>query len=370
MRFLIQGIKIGAIVVIAALALVGARAGFNYAKDTTKGNLGEPVQIQITKDSTVASIGRDLQEKGLISSVETFRFYVFINQKAKYFDEGVYTLQRGMTMGQIVARLAPGDTLPTPTPVVVPAPEVTVRIPEGVRMEQIPAVLREAGLNAAADNFLTTAKTGTWNYDFLKDRPQGASLEGFLFPDTYRFAPGADAATVIKTMLDTFQVRWQAALESQPPEKRGKPPAGAQNMYQVVILASIIEREAASDADRADIASVYYNRLRAQPPMPLQADPTTQYAVGNETTWWKKELTQPDLGVASPYNTYPNPQNKAGSLPPTPICAPSLKSLQAALNPNTTDFYYFVAKNDGSGTHAFARTNAEQEANRRKYQTP
>lgn len=370
MRFLIQGIKIGAIVVIAALALVGARAGFNYATASTKGDIGEPVQIQVTKDSTVTSIGQDLKEKGLISNVETFRFYVFVNQKAKYFDEGVYTLQRGMTIGQIVARLAPSEATPTPTPVVVPAPEVTVRIPEGVRMEQIPAVLREAGLNAAADDFLNAAKNGTWSYDFLKDRPQGASLEGYLFPDTYRFAPGADAATVIKVMLDNFQIKWQAAIDAQPPEKRGKPPTGAQTMYQVLILASIIEREAASDADRADIASVYYNRLRSQPPLPLQADPTTQYAVGNDAAWWKKDLTQADLNVASPYNTYPNPQNKTGALPPTPICTPSLKSLQAALNPNSTDFFYFVAKNDGSGTHAFARTNAEQEANKRKYQTP
>lgn len=102
----------------------------------------------------------------------------------------------------------------------------------------------------------------------------------------------------------------------------------------------------------------------------MQADPTVQYAVGNEANWWKKDLTQNDLNVTSPYNTYPNPGNAKGALPPTPICSPSLKSLQAALNPSDTKFLFFVAKNDGTGTHAFAITNDEQEANKRKYQSP
>ncbi len=368
MRFLIQAIKIGAIVVIAALALIGTRAAFSYAKENTQGNIGEPVRIEVTQDETVAAIGKDLQANGLISNVETFRFYVFVNQKAKYFEAGSYPLQRGMTMGQIVSRLAGSET--PAAPAAAPGAEVNVRIPDGTRIEQIPAILREAGLGPAATDFLNVAKTGTWNYDFLKDRPQGASLEGYLFADTYRFSTTADATTVIKGMLDNFQKKWETAINSQPPDKRGKPPAGAQNLYQTLILASIIEREAGSDSDRGDIASVYYNRLRSQPPLPLQADPTTQYAVGNEGRWWKKDLTQADLDTANPYNTYPNPQNKGGSLPPTPICSPSLKSLQAALNPNSTDFLFFVAKNDGSGTHAFARTNQEQEDNKKKYLKP
>lgn len=365
MRFLIQAIKIGAIVVLAGLTLVGARAAYDYAKESSAKPTGQAVSIEIQKNESVAAIGKDLKAKGVISNVNLFRFYVFVNQKAKFFEEGTYTLQKGMSLSQVVDRISG-------TEVVAVAPnEISVRIPEGVRIEQLPSILREAGLGTAAADFLTAAKAGPWDYDFLKDRPQGASLEGYLFPDTYKFNDDADAKTVIKTMLDNYQVRWKAALDAQPAAVRGKPPAGVTNMYQVVIIASIIEREAGSDADRADIASVYYNRLKLQPAaLPLQADPTVQYAVGNETRWWKKDLTQDDLNVNSAYNTYPNPANPKGALPPTPICSPSLASLKAALNPSDTKFLFFVAKNDGSGTHAFATTNDEQEANKRKYQKP
>lgn len=364
MRLLIQAIKIGAIVVVAALTLIGARAAYNYSKESAAKPTGQIVQINITKNESVASIGDDLKAKGLISDVNIFRLYVFANQKAKYFQEGTFTLQRGMSLSQIVDRISG-------TEVVATAPdEVSVRIPEGIRSEQIPGILRDAGLGTAAADFLNAAKTGTWNYDFLKDRPQGQGLEGFLFPDTYKFTTDADASTVIKAMLDNYQIRWQTALSTQPQLVRGKPPKGAASMYQVLIIASIIEREAGSDQDRGDIASVYYNRLTFNPPLPLQADPTVQYAVGNETRWWKKDLTQQDLDTTSAYNTYPNPANKNGALPPGPICSPSLKSLESALNPSSTEYLFFVAKNDGSGTHAFAKTNQEQEDNKRKYQKP
>ncbi|MCA1666098.1 MAG: endolytic transglycosylase MltG [Thermomicrobia bacterium] len=359
MRFLIQSIKIGAIIVVAALTLVGARAAYDYAKGGAAVPTGQAMQVSVQKGESVATIGNDLKTKGLISNVNLFRFYVFVNQKAKLFHEGTFTLQKGMSLGQIVNRLAG-------TEVVVTAPNaVNVRIPEGMRIEQIPAVLRDAGLGTAAADFLTIAKTGTWNYDFLKDRPAGASLEGFLFPDTYQFTPDEDAKSVITAMLDNFQTRWKTALDTQPAPQRGSGPNGL-NAYQALIIASIVEREAGSDADRADIASVYYNRLNLKPvPLPLQADPTVQYAVGNEAQWWKNGLTQSDLNTDNPYNTY-----KISGLPPTPICSPSLKSIIAALNPSQTDYLFFVAKNDGSGTHAFATTNAEQEANKRKYLTP
>jgi UPF0755 protein len=364
-RFLIQGIKLGAIVVLTALTLIGVRAAYNYAKDTAAKPPGEVVQIVVTKDESVADIGKDLQAKGLISNANVFRVYVFANQKAKYFAEGTYTMQKGMSMGQIADVLA-GDLIPVIAS--TPAPEVTVRIPESTRMEQIPNVLRDSGLTQAAADFLNVAKTGKWDYDFLQGRPPGASLEGYLFPDTYRFAGDADAKTVITKMLDNFQSKLQAAVNAQPADQRGKLPQGATTAYQVLIIASIVEREAGADSDRADIASVYYNRLNNKPPLPLQADPTAQYAIGQPDQWWKMDLTQDDLGTASPYNTYPNPQNQSGALPPGPICSPSLKSLIAALSPSRTDYLFFVAKNDGSGTHAFAKTNDEQEANKRKYQ--
>ncbi len=359
MRFLIQAIKIGAIVVLAGLVLVGARAAYDYSKASAAKPTGQSVTVNIGKDESIASIGKDLKTKGLISDVNLFRAYVFANQKAKFISEGQFVIQKGMSLAQIVDRISG-------TEVAIVAPdEVSIRIPEGVRIEQIPPILREAGLGAAAADFLTTAKTGTWNYDFLKDRPSGVGLEGFLFPDTYKFTLDVSATTVIKLMLDNFQTQWKTALAAQPTPVRGAGPNGL-NTYQALIIASIVEREAGSDTDRADIASVYYNRLKLKPvALPLQADPTVQYAVGNEAQWWKKDLTQSDLNTDNPYNTY-----KVSGLPPTPICSPSLKSIIAALTPSSTDFLFFVARNDGSGTHAFAKTNDEQEANKRKYLKP
>ena len=355
MRFLIQAIKIGAIVVLTGLTLVGARAAYDYAKSSAAKPTGQIITLNVTKNESVASIGNDLKAKGLISDVNIFRAYVFVNQKAKLFQEGTFPLQKGMSIGQIVNRISG-------TEVVVTAPnEVNVRIPESIRMEQIPDILRENGLGAASADFLKVAKSGTWDYPFLKDKPPDASLEGYLFPDTYKFTLDVDASTVIKTMLDNFQKKWEEAINSQPAAQRGKPPAGTGNVYQVLIIASIVEREAASDQDIADIASVYYNRLKANPPLKLQADPTVQYAVGKPGDWWKTDVKN-DLGVDNPYNTY-----KRDGLPPTPICSPSLASLKAALNPSSTDYLYFVAKNDGSKTHAFARTLDEHNANIRKY---
>ncbi len=363
MRFLIQAIKIGAIVVLTGLVLTGARAAYTYSKAGAAKPTGQIVTIDITKNESVASIGKDLKAKGLISDVNIFRVYVFANQKAKLFQEGTFTLQRGMSLAQIVDRISGTDVA------VTAADEVSVRIPDGVRSEQIPGILRDAGLGPAAADFLTAAKTGTWNYDFLKDRPPGVGLEGFLFPDTYKFTLDTNANTVIKAMLDNFQIRWKTALDAQPTSARGSVPNGL-NTYQALIVASIIEREAGSDTDRGDIASVYYNRLKFKPPLPLQADPTVQYAVGYEGQWWKKDLTQADLNTDNAYNTYPNPSNKNGALPPTPICSPSLKSIIAALTPSNTKYLFFVAKNDGSGTHAFAETDVEHEANKRKYLKP
>ena len=189
-------------------------------------------------------------------------------------------------------------------------------------------------------------------FDFLNGRPGGAKLEGYLFPDTYRAPPDTPAKDLIELMLQDFSLR-------VPPSLRGNPPPGY-TLHQVLTIAAIVEREAATDEERPLIAGVYYNRLRQSPPLPLEADPTVQYALGKESEWWP-EVQPADLKRESPYNTYLRP-----GLPPGPICNPGLKSIQAAFEPAQTDYLYFVAK--GDGTHAFARTYEEHLENIRKYQ--
>jgi UPF0755 protein len=178
-------------------------------------------------------------------------------------------------------------------------------------------------------------------------------VEGFLFPDTYEFRADATPEEIVQALLENFERR-------VPPETRARAEQLGRPFYQVLIVASIVEREAAVPEERPVIASVFYNRLREN--MPLQADPTVQYALGSPGNWWPSLDTVPDLAaVVSPYNTYRN-----AGLPPGPICNPGLAAIQAALSPAQTDYLYFVTRGDGSGAHVFARTYEEHVRNIRE----
>ncbi|HYU17533.1 MAG TPA: endolytic transglycosylase MltG, partial [Chloroflexota bacterium] len=189
--------------------------------------------------------------------------------------------------------------------------------------------------------------------------PAGQSIEGYLFPDTYDIAKDADARKLAQMMVRQFDRKLN-------PQLRQRAASNGLSVHQVVTLASIVEREAARPAEQPIIASVYLNRLNNN--MPLQADPTIQFAVATadparalEIGFWKRELTRDDLQVSSAYNTY-----LVHGLPPGPICSPGLDAVEAVLNPSQTDYYYFVARGDGS--HAFARTEAEHRANVERHQ--
>src|SRR5439155_4396401 len=164
----------------------------------------------------------------------------------------------------------------------------------------------------------------------------------------YFFKPTATPGTIVDTLLDQFEQRAGQTLRQAAVENKT-------TIYDLVKLASIVEREARDRGESPTIAGVYANRLRIG--MKLDADPTIQYAKGD----WK-ELVLDDLKLDSPYNTY-----LVAGLPPTPIASPGAAALDAAAKPATHDFLYFVAKNDGTGDHAFAKTIEEQEANRVKY---
>ena len=175
-----------------------------------------------------------------------------------------------------------------------------------------------------------------------------APLEGYLFPDTYFMRPDTTASQIVDVLLDNFERKAGATLRAAAVDR-------SVAIYDIVKLASIVEREARDRNESATIAGVYTNRLRIG--MKLDADPTIQYALGD----WR-ELSLDDLKLASPYNTYLNP-----GLPPTPIANPGVAALEGAAKPAAVPYFYFVAKNDGTGGHAFAVTFQEQEANRVKY---
>lgn len=316
---------------------------------------GAPRQFVVQPGATARTIAENLAGAGLITDARLFEAYVRANGLAPQLQAGVYQLSPAMTIPEIVAALQNAR-----------APEIVVRVGEGWRLEQTADYLTQrVGLDGA--EYKRRGLTGDLSgldvarYDFLALRPAGASLEGFLYPDTYRLpAEGATPLDLIGRQLDNFAEKvmpaWQAAQAGG---------ATQLTLYQVLTLASIVEREAVIDDERPWIAGVYLNRLARG--MRLQADPTVQYALGYQPDtgrWWKTPMYLEEYErVESPYNTY-----KVTGLPPGPICSPGIKSIQAVLAPERHDYLYFVAEPGGTGRHVFAKTFEEHLENVRRYQ--
>jgi len=222
-------------------------------------------------------------------------------------------------------------------------------VPEGWRLEQIAEALPSEGIGFTPEEFLQAAARG----DALEQQVgvSAATTEGFLFPETYALDAGTTAEGLVARMLSTFD-------ERVSPEMRSRFEAQGLSLLQAVTLASIVEREAIVADERPLIAGVFLNRLRDG--VRLEADPTVQYPLGRQATgeWWKAPLTQADLEIDSPFNTY-----RYTGLPPAPIANPGLSSLQAVAEPAQTDFLFFRAACDGTGRHLFARTFEEHLSN-------
>jgi UPF0755 protein len=223
--------------------------------------------------------------------------------------------------------------------------QISFTVLPGWRMEEIAASLATSGLNITSDEFLAAARSAPPSMDFL---PASVSTEGFLYPDTYILPRQATADDLVQELLRNFSLHLTTDL------REGFDRQGLE-VYEGVTLASIVQREAVVAEERAQIASVFYNRLRAG--MKLDTDPTVQYALGYNTaqgTWWTNPLSTADLQIDSPYNTY-----VYTGLPPGPIANPSLNTLRAVAFPAETPYYYFRARCDGSGLHSFAITFEE-----------
>ena len=308
-----------------------------------------PVWFTVEPGESVASVARRLEEAGLITDAELFRRYLRYRRLDTGVQAGRFRLSPRMTMMEIALRLQRGY-----------APGVLVTVPEGWRAEQIADMLTRTG-TMDGEGFLRLVRAGRaaaealGAYAFLDDLPPEASLEGYLFPDTYELPERPNPEDLLRRMLDNFGRKAAPLLSEMPP------PAGLDG-YQVIILASIVEREAVIPEERPWIAGVYLNRLRRG--MRLEADPTVQYAMGYQPDtgrWWKTPVSLDEYqAVDSPYNTYLYP-----GLPPGPIANPGLDAIRAVLAPAESDYLYFVARGDGS--HVFARTYEEHLRNVRRY---
>jgi UPF0755 protein len=303
--------------------------------------------LAINKGENARSIGAKLQTAGVIRSASWFRMLAEIEGVENDLAAGNYTFQLDSDTQAVLDRVKVG----------ILEPQILVTIPEGLRIEQVADLLEKKGV-FQGQALLDQMKGGQFNGDLLTDRPPGSSLEGYVFPDTYYFPKKSTADGVVNEMLHALDDRFD-------PELRGAIQAQGLTDFQTLTLASIVEREAQVASERPMIASVFLNRMKQG--IPLQADPTIQYAVAQDPAsiaangWWKRDLTVDDLKINSPYNTYANK-----GLPPGPICNPGRDAIAAVAHPAQTNFLYFVAKGDGS--HAFAATLEEHNANIQKYQ--
>jgi UPF0755 protein len=343
--------------------------------DIPAGTSKQRITIDVPNGANDSDIAKLLLAKGLVRSELAFQYYVFQAGREGTLQAGTYDLSPSLTPSQIVAALRQ-----------LKGTEVLITIQEGWRLEQIVAYLGTTRLTMNLDEFTRLVKDPPLDllkkYDFFNNLPVTRTLEGYLFPDTYRVDANTTARALVEKLLDTFNRRLSPTLRAAIGKQRihAKP----MTIDQAVILASIVEREAVKDSERATIAGVYVNRMNTsgETAYLLQADPTLQWALATQkyvlaakpvpisqwgsVAWWPPLLTSgsqvkiiPELGG---YQTYLH-----ALLPPTPIGAPRLASLQAVADADTASgYFFFVAACPGGkrdGSHYFAKTYAEQQAN-------
>ena len=284
------------------------------------------ITVSIPKGSTASDIGRILAEKGVIRSAFGFKMLVRFKHNSSKLKPGAYNLDPSMSPSAVIDKIARGDSV-----------SKWLSIPEGYTIRQIADRIEEEGFGNAS-RFYSLARYQGKSFQTAFPNP-GESLEGYLFPDTYLVPIGMSEADIIREMLDCLN---RKAYEPLADEIR----ASGMNLHDVVVMASLIEREAKVPKDRPLISAVLKNRLKQK--MRLGIDATVLYALGVH----KDRVLYNDLNVDSPYNTYRN-----FGLPPGPIANPGIEALRAAIHPANADYLYYVAKPDGS--HVFTSTFEE-----------
>ncbi len=284
------------------------------------------VKVVIPPNSSSSDVGKLLHADGVVSSSFFFELRATLAGDRSDLRSGTYHLQKGMSYSSVLTKL-------TTAPPAIPTTKLTLT--DGHSRAQVAALLRAQGIKG---NYVALTRRSKLlnptHYGAPKSTPD---LEGFLFPDTFRLRKPVKLATLVNAQLTDFKHRFGKLKLTQAEHAEHLTP------YQLLIIASLIEGEAATQSDRDKVASVIYNRLRDH--MPLQLDATTRYATGNYT----KPLTDAQLNSSSPYNT----RNHAG-LPPTPINSPGLSALQSAAHPATTNDLYFFAKHCSDKTVFFS----------------
>lgn len=328
-----------AVIIILALILgIGFKLHLSNAAKPLDEKSDTMVTVTVESGSSTTGIANMLEENGIIGSASDFKLLSKIGGFDGKYKAGSYSLSPSMSADEIMNILVSGNTA-----------SMRITIPEGYSIEQVAKKL-EAGNFINYDAFMNEIANGSFDYRFMSYLPEGPNrLEGFLYPETYDFFTNASEYDIINRMLKQFDSVFDDAAYERCKELGLTP-------YEVITIASIIEKEAKAPQDRELISSVIYNRLKID--MPLQMCSTVLYALGDN----KGYVTTKDTKYDSPYNTYINK-----GLPPGPITSPGAKSIQAALYPADTDYIYFVLKPDGSGAHNFSSNYKQFEKDKAAY---
>jgi UPF0755 protein len=327
---------------LVVVAFLGALAGggWLYLRSIGIWSDSDPhgrARLRVPRGADASTIGRLLEAEGVVDSAVGFRLAVWLEGRGEDIQAGTYALPRGLNGHDALRALLEG-------------PEglayVSVTFPEGSWLTDFARRVDE-GTHISGDRFLALARSGNIRSRLQPSRVD--TLEGLLWPSTYQVVRRDDAATLVRRLVTEFERR-AASVDFSGVGATGVSP------YEAVIVASMVEAEAARDSERPLIARVIYNRL--QEGMPLGIDATLSYALGEH----KRSLTESDLAVDSPYNT-----RLVAGLPPTPIGAPGIQSLRAAAEPADGEWLYYVLE-DCRGRHAFSVSYEEFLANKAAYQ--
>lgn len=332
------------VILIVMTALVGSV--WLAARSVSTGHSDDDTIIPFTVESGwgVKKISAELKSQDLIGSTFVFETYVWVEQVSDSLQAGSYELAKSMSIKDIVQVLSGGQTLSN---------ERVIKFTEGWTSEDIADYLNEQGVVSKAAYLADVATTDSrtiipdTTYSILQSKPAGADLEGYLYPDTYRIFKNATAADIIKRQLDALEASIDDELAAAIADS-------GHTFYEILTMASVLEKEVRTSRDRAIAADIFWRRIDAG--IALQSDATINYITHKGDTTPSLD----DLDVSSPYNTY---QNKG--LPPGPISNPSLSAIRAAAEPEPNVYWYFLTKPDG--TTVFSKNYEEHLENKAKY---
>lgn len=335
------------IISIILAVLAGSFFYFSNRVHFSRGKADARAILKIEKGEDAVAIGKKLEQEGLISNHVYFVFYVWDRGLHSQIMAGEYEIAPKLTIPEIARIITQGEIVPT---------RVKITFPEGWTSKEMAKRIDANNLSGTGDfnESFDSLKDNAgyfqnkYNYDFLNNLPKNATLEGFLFPDTYFFSKDATAEEIIQKMLDNFGKKLSADLR-QETEKQGK------TIHEIITMASIIEGEVRSDSDRKIVSGIFWNRIKNG--QALQSCATLAFILGEN----KKQYSFEDTRTSSPYNTYLNK-----GLPPGPISNPGLAAIMAAIYPTETDYNYFLSDPE-TGATIFSKTLDEHNANKVKY---